>query len=99
MVTAIRSPSARKIGGLRAKPTPGGVPVRIRVPGSRVVSRDRKAISSATLKIMSAVLPVWTRSPFKVQLMARDWGSGISSAVTSTGPRGQKPSKPFPRTH
>ena len=35
------SPGRRKTGGLRAHPTPSGVPVTITVPGSRVNCRDR----------------------------------------------------------
>ena len=38
-------------------PDPGGVPVKISVPGSNMVSRLRKLTSCATEKIMSAVLP------------------------------------------
>lgn len=35
--TSTTSPDLRKTGGVRLKPTPGGVPVRITSPGSRVM--------------------------------------------------------------
>ena len=39
--TSTTSPFFNHTGGLRAMPTPGGVPVKIRSPGSSVKIRDR----------------------------------------------------------
>ena len=39
--TSTMSPGWSQTGGFRAIPTPGGVPVKIRSPGSRVKIRDR----------------------------------------------------------
>ena len=54
--TTTSSPAFRKMGGLRAKPTPCGVPVLITSPGSSVIPREMKAMSSRTLKIILSVL-------------------------------------------
>ena len=48
-------------------PTPGGVPVAITSPGSKVMKRLRKEIISATEKTIVRVLPVWRRVPFMAQ--------------------------------
>ena len=48
-----RSPGWRKTGGSRKTPTPAGVPVAMRSPGSRVIDRLMYSISSATPQIMS----------------------------------------------
>src|SRR5271154_4088250 len=81
------------------EPTPLGVPVRMTVPGRRVVEPERKAMRVGTLKIMSAVLEscmVWLLMRV---LIWRELGLGISSGVTMAGPRGQKVSKVLPRHH
>ena len=51
----------------------------------------------ATPKIISLVLEFCTTWPFSTQRMASACGSGISSAVTSAGPIGQKPSSVLPK--
>ena len=64
-----RSPPRRRrrraasAAGVRAAPTPAGVPVRITSPGSSVISRDAKAMISATGKIMSLVRADCISSP------------------------------------
>ena len=40
-LTTTSSPGCRKMGGLRAKPTPGGVPVETISPGSSVITWER----------------------------------------------------------
>lgn len=40
-VTLTESPGLRKTGGLRKTPTPGGVPVEIKSPGSQVTDCER----------------------------------------------------------
>lgn len=57
-------PFLSQAGGFRAIATPAGVPVRITVPGNKVVSWDRNAISFAGLKIMSLVCPSCIFLPF-----------------------------------
>src|SRR6185503_19085580 len=52
-----RSPGSRKIGGSRKTPTPAGVPVAIRSPGSSVMWREMNAISSGIEKTRAAVVP------------------------------------------
>ena len=64
----IVSPGFRNTGGLRAKPTPCGVPVRITVPGSSVVLPLRNSISVGTSKIMSSVFQSCIISPLRIGL-------------------------------
>ena len=80
-------------------PQPHGVPVRTTSPGSSVKPREQNASSSATPKTISVVDESCTISPFTRVRSASACGSGISSAVTTTGPSGQKLSKLLPRTH
>ena len=49
------SPLLRKTP--RVYPTPAGVPVRITVPGNSVVSCDRNAMISGTVRSIALVLP------------------------------------------
>jgi hypothetical protein len=49
------SPGFNHTGGVRAKPTPCGVPVMITVPGRSVLLPLRNSISAGTSKIMSLV--------------------------------------------
>ena len=50
-VTVTTSPGTSQRGGLRAKPTPAGVPVEMMSPGSSVKTLERYAISFGILKI------------------------------------------------
>ena len=83
--TTTVSPCFIQTGGLRAKPTPWGVPVRITLPGRRVMVLLRDSIRVGTSKIMSAV--VWSCMiwPLRMVLMRRVLGLGISSLVTMCG--------------
>src|SRR5581483_1328078 len=75
IVTATVSPALRNHGGLRAKPTPLGVPVAITSPGSSVVHSVMCAIRVGMSKI---ILPVWlscTTSPLRVVWRSRFCGS------------------------
>ena len=56
-------------GGVRAMPTPCGVPVRMTVPGSSVVLPLRNSMSVGTSKIMSAVVQSWSVSPLTMVRM------------------------------
>ena len=56
-------------------------------------------MTSAMGKIMSAVVASCRTSPLTVQLMRSACGSGISSAVTTTGPTGQNVVWDLPRNH
>ncbi len=80
-------------------PQPQGVPVRSTSPGSSVNEREQNASSSPTPKTISAVDESCMRSPFTRVESRSACGSGISSAVTTTGPSGQNVSRLLPRTH
>lgn len=99
MVTVTTSPGLSQRGGLWAKPTPCGVPVRITVPGKSVVLPLRNSISLDTSKIMSSVFQSCNTSPPMSNLIASALGLGISSAVTRHGPNGAKVSNVLPRHH
>jgi len=77
-------------------PTPAGVPVEIISPGSNVTKEERKAISSATLKIINPVLESCLISPLTFRVILSACGSGISLAGVRQGPMGAKPSCHFP---
>src|ERR1017187_3911680 len=87
------------MGGLRANPTPGGVPVEIKSPTSQVADLERWLIRNGTLKIRLLVFESCKVSPLSVREIRRLWGSGISSAVTIHGPVGAKVSQLLPRYH
>src|SRR6266487_195951 len=80
-------------------PTPGGVPVAMTSPGSRVNDAEHQLIRWLTGKYMSAVEADWVGEPLMMHWILRPFGSGISSAVTSTGPIGQNVSSDLARTH
>ena len=81
------SPGCRYFGGLKASPTPLGVPVRISAPGSSVQASEMKATSSSGLKIRSLVLPSWRSSPLTWVVRRRSDGS---ASVVIQGPQGQR---------
>jgi hypothetical protein len=83
------SPGARYFGGFRDIPMPLGVPVRITVPGARVVSCERKLTILATSKMRSLVLESCIVSPFTLKESLRLCGSNPLSCSTNAGPRGQ----------
>src|SRR5829696_1009311 len=84
--TSISSPGLRNTGGLRAKPTPGGVPVAITSPGSSVIDSDKNSINAGTPKISWSVFESCIVCPFNTSLIDRLCGSGISSVVTIVWP-------------
>jgi hypothetical protein len=94
---SILSPFLRNLPS--AAPTPSGVPVAMTSPGSRVKPCESTAIHSSTAKIIFEVWLDWRVSPFTRSVMLRVCGSGISSAVTSTGPIGQNVSSDLPLNH
>src|ERR1022692_4003200 len=94
--TSTTSPSFIYTGGLRATPTPGGVPVKITSPGSSVKTCDKYVSNSATLKIIWFVLLFCITSPLSRKRIGKFCGSLTSSFVTSTGPVGAKVSNVLP---
>ena len=62
--TSQTSPAFMKTGGLRAAPTPAGVPVTIRSPGSRLIPTLISETSVATSKIRSLVDALCITLPF-----------------------------------
>ncbi len=85
-------------GGLRAKPTPSGVPVIMMSPGSSLhpaeISRSRRG----SLKTMNFVFESCFVTPFTRVWMRSAVGS-ISSALTIHGPMGRWLSKFLPLNH
>jgi len=69
---------AKKIGGLRVNPTPSGVPVRITVPGNRVVPWDKNEINCLTLNIISEVFDFCMTVPLSVADIFKLLGLGIN---------------------
>ena len=82
-----------------AAPIPSGVPVMITVPGISVMSFDAQQISSALLKIWSAVLESCIVSPFSRDVIRSLSTSPASFGVTIIGPIGQNVSNDLPFTH
>src|SRR3954451_6086337 len=97
--TSTTSPSFIDSFGSRAQPTPGGVPVRIRSPGSSVKTRDTYATRNGTSKIRSSVLPSWITSPLSRCTTRRPLPLPSSDTGTSSAESGQNVSKPFARVH
>ena len=75
----------KETGGLRAKPTPCGVPVRMTVPGRSVVLPLRNSISAGTSKIMSLVFQSCMVSPLRIVLMPSCVGVGDLVARDEAG--------------
>src|SRR3569833_267430 len=81
------SPSRIQTGGVRAWPTPGGVPMAITSPGSSVMISLRISMVRGTSKIMSDVLDCCMVLPLSRLLMLRPLApGGSSSGVTRNGP-------------
>src|SRR6185312_14630925 len=78
-------------------PTPAGVPVRTRSPGSKVITCEIKRKTTSTGKINASVLSDCFISPF-TRLSTRTPFQGSISSVT-IGPAGQNVSKPLARVH
>ncbi len=68
-------------------------------PGKSVKPCESTAMHSSTGKIIFEVWLDWRVSLFTRSVRASVCGSGISSAVTSTGPIGQKVSSDLPLNH
>src|SRR5581483_4954623 len=85
--------------GSRAYPTPAGVPVRIRSPGSSVNTFETNDTRWGTLKMRSRVFPSWITSPFSRCTTRRPPPSPSSATGTHVSPSGQNVSKPFARVH
>src|SRR5690606_1807024 len=86
MPSSITSPGRSQICGSWPMPTPGGVPVLIRSPGSSTMNWLRWCTMTYGSKIMVLVVPVCRRTPLTFSHMPRSVTSGISSGVTSQGP-------------
>ena len=80
------SPAFRN--SLRARPTPAGVPVRIRSPGRSVRRVERWEICSASVKIILLVWESCLIVSLTHSLMATFCGSAMASAGTIHGPSG-----------
>src|SRR3954447_2249722 len=91
--TFTTSPGCRN--SLRARPTPAGVPVRIRSPGCNVTRVERCAICSASVKIILLVWESCLITSLTHSLMPTFCGSAMVSAGTIHGPTGHASSKHF----
>ncbi len=69
------------------------------MPGSRVTDSDSLLMRVATERTIWPVLASCTVWPSTTVQMCRSCGSGISSAVTTKGPVGVKPSNDLQRDH
>jgi hypothetical protein len=97
-VTSMTSPGSIHTGGVRAKPTPPGVPVAITSPGARRVNDEKNSIAAGTLTSIWEVRADCITVPLSVELMARSLTS-TSSVVTTSGPIGMLPAKFLPAVH
>ena len=94
-----RRPPSRPAAS-RECPTPEGVPVRIRSPGSSVKTAEANATSRRTPKTRSAVFPSWKQ--LAVQALHDPQAARRRRAPTparARSPSGQNVSKPFARVH
>ena len=91
-------PAARATLGSRNTPTPTGVPVRIRSPGSSVIACEMYETRYGMSKMSAVVRSSWSTSPLRRCWIRRSDGSS-SPAGTIFGPIGQNVSKPLPRNH
>lgn len=93
------SPSTNHSCGLRANPTPAGVPVNMTVPGINVVPPLRKLTSSPTPKIKSSHPHSCFTIPFLHPLMRNSLASGIRLVDATAGPSGHAQSKDLEWLH
>jgi len=94
------SPGCMKTGGLRAAPTPPGVPVMITSPRSRLIATLIISISAGTLKMSWSVRASCITRPFKRPWMRNPRApGGTASGVTSHGPNDPVASKFLPIVH
>ena len=93
------SPLTRKRGGSKYIPTPLGVPVRIRSPGSSVNVSRRKSTISRDAEDQVAGARVLAQLAVDPRAQREVAGLRTSSAVVIHGPNGHEPSKPFARVH
>src|SRR5580658_4714454 len=77
-------------------PTPAGVPVAIKSPGKRVITREIQRTRNATGYAISEVLPDWRSAP--LTSVSTKTSVGLS-CVSICGPTGQKVSKPLARVN
>ena len=98
MVISMTSPGWSQTGGVRAKPTPPGVPVAMTSPGRRVVNEEKNSTAlgtSTSIWLVRACCMTW---PLSVVVRATS-ATSASSGVTTSGPMGMLPSKFFPGVH
>ena len=97
-VTSMTSPGVSQTGGVRAPPTPPGVPVAITSPGTSVVNEEKYSTALGTSTISCAVRADCMISPFSLVVRATS-DTSTSSVVTTSGPIGMLPSKFLPGVH
>jgi hypothetical protein len=92
------SPGCIQTGGVRAKPTPPGVPVAMTSPGTSRVNDEKNSTALGTSTSICEVRAACMTCPLSLELMARSVTSS-SSGVTTSGPMGMLPSKFLPAVH
>ena len=85
--TSTVSPGVSQRGGVRAKPTPLGVPVAMMSPGFSAQKLEQYSMMRRTPKHRSLTGACCSTSPFTRVASRSAAGSGISSVVTSHGPQ------------
>ena len=100
IVISTTSPSTSQRGGVRAAPTPAGVPVRITSPGFERAAladpRDQVRDSRTRARTCSTTAAT---SPFTRVSIASPPARSISSSETTSGPSGQNVSNDFDQLH
>src|SRR6185436_18691846 len=97
-VHEIRSPAFRYTGGMRAEPTPAGVPVAMTSPVRSVRMFDAYATCSNTSWIIKELDPSCTRVPFRSTVIGTFLTSATNSFGVMKGPSGANVSCDFPTT-
>ena len=89
------SPSWSQRGGVRAAPTPEGVPVRITSPASSVSPCEIQLMSAGTSNTSSDVFDDCSTSPLTLVSSGSPDARSTSSSPTTSGPNGQNVSNDF----
>src|SRR6185436_661196 len=94
--TSQTSPGFMNSGGLRAAPTPPGVPVTITSPGCSVVKIEMYSISDGMSVIIMSIVVRCFSTPFTLVVIVCLVTSPTSSGVTRYGPKAPVATKFLP---
>ena len=99
MSTSVTSPGRSQRGGVRAIPTPCGVPVAITSPALEGHHRTQLGDKSGDVEDHVPVLALWSVSPLTPATDAQIVRVGDLVGGYQAGPIGEKVSKFLPRVH